>query len=540
MFNKSKHRAKTPLLQLLMRALRISRQSRLSGIPASELYAMQQEEAVVAQNTFSRRQFIRNTAMAAVALGAGGLMSSCDKDDAQSLDYSRKITIVGGGMAGLHAAYILQKSGIGSTIYESSSRAGGRMYTAKNLMGDGFVTELGGEFIDSTHEDMLNLADEFGLTLLDTLSASETALIKDAYFFEGQHYSLQEVITAFDAIAPQMSADIDSLPDFISYADPGTATNFDNLSISAYLASLGVSGWLRSLLEAAYITEYGLEADVQSCINMLYLISTDVSAGTFDIYGESDERYKIEGGNQQITDKLADKLSEQIHFEHKLTAIKQNANGNYTLTFDNGGSTTDIVSEFVIMTIPFTILRELDISQAGFSTKKMQAINELGYGTNAKLFLGFNSKPWRDAGYTGYLFTDEIIQSGWDNTQLQNVQGGSYTVYLGGNQGVSVGDGTPASQADIYLPKLNSIFTGMTTAFNSKTERFHWPTFSHAKGSYACYKTGQWTSIAGAEQETSGKMFFAGEHCSFDYQGYMNGAAETGRVAAEAILNFIG
>lgn len=538
MFNKPIRRAKTPLMQLLMRALRITQQSKMSGIPTDELLALQQQHAL--QNAISRRRFIRNTALAAMAVGAGSLLPSCKKDS-DTLDYSRKITIVGGGMAGLHAAYVLQKAGIGSTIYEASARAGGRMYTAKNLMGDGYVTELGGEFIDSIHEDMLNLANEFGLTLLDTQSASENALIKDAYFFNGQHYSLEDVIAAFDAIAPQMTADIDTLPDFISYADPGTAVNFDNLSISAYLNGLGVSGWMRALLEAAYITEYGLEADLQSCINMLYLISTDTSAGALDIYGESDERYKIVGGNQQITDKLADKVADQIHFEHKLTAVKQNANGNYTLTFDTGsGSLMDIVSEFVIMTVPFTVLRETDISQAGFSAKKLQAINELGYGTNAKLFLGFNSKPWREAGYTGYLFTDEIIQSGWDNTQLQNVQGGSYTVYLGGNQGMTVGEGTASAQADLYLPKLNSIFNGMTNAFNTKTERFHWPTFPHAKGSYACYKTGQWTSIAGAEQETSGKMFFAGEHCSFDYQGYMNGAAETGRVAAEAILAAIG
>jgi monoamine oxidase len=59
------------------------------------------------------------------------------------------------------------------------------------------------------------------------------------------------------------------------------------------------------------------------------------------------------------------------------------------------------------------------------------------------------------------------------------------------------------------------------------------------KGSYACYKVGQWTTIAGAEIEPVGNLLFAGEHCSFDYQGYMNGGAETGRRAAESIINLL-
>ena len=80
-----------------------------------------------------------------------------------------RIAIVGGGMAGLNTAYKLQKAGLRATIYEGADRTGGRIFTATNLLGDGLTTELGGEFIDSTHEEMLALMDEFGLERLDTL-----------------------------------------------------------------------------------------------------------------------------------------------------------------------------------------------------------------------------------------------------------------------------------------------------------------------------------------------------------------------------------
>ncbi len=64
----------------------------------------------------------------------------------------------------------------------------------------------------------------------------------------------------------------------------------------------------------------------------------------------------------------------------------------------------------------------------------------------------------------------------------------------------------------------------------------HWPEHPFTRGSYACYKVGQYTTIRGAEIKPVGNLFFAGEHCSSYYQGFMNGAAETGRMAANEVV----
>jgi monoamine oxidase len=90
------------------------------------------------------------------------------------------------------------------------------------------------------------------------------------------------------------------------------------------------------------------------------------------------------------------------------------------------------------------------------------------------------------------------------------------------------------------MPGVERVFPGTQAAFNGRTSRFHWPTHPFTLASYACYRPGQWTTLAGAEIEPVGGLFFAGEHCSYDYQGYMNGAAETGRRAAEAVLDALG
>ena len=128
------------------------------------------------------------------------------------------------------------------------------------------------------------------------------------------------------------------------------------------------------------------------------------------------------------------------------------------------------------------------------------------------------------------------IQTGWDNTQLQNSAGAGFTVYQGGKRGLALGDGTPDSQAPKFVSQLDQMWPGCSAAFTGKAARMHWPEHPFTKGSYACYKPGQYTTIRGAEIKPVGNLFFAGEHCSSYFQWFMNGAAETGRMAAQDVI----
>jgi monoamine oxidase len=89
------------------------------------------------------------------------------------------------------------------------------------------------------------------------------------------------------------------------------------------------------------------------------------------------------------------------------------------------------------------------------------------------------------------------------------------------------------------LPDLERIFPGARAAATGRVARWHWPSDPFVRGSYACWKVGQYTSIAGAEFEPVGRLLFAGEHTSLEHQGYMNGAAETGRRAAQIVRRFV-
>jgi monoamine oxidase len=263
-----------------------------------------------------------------------------------------------------------------------------------------------------------------------------------------------------------------------------------------------------------------------------------VQNGRFKIFGISDERYKIKGGNQLICDKLAEQLSGQILTDHELISIKKNNDNSYSLNFKSNNKTSSVNADIVLITIPFNLLRNVNM-EPSWPGWKRDAIFNIGYGKNSKLMLGFTNRYWRNIGYAGYYFTDSILQSGWDNSELQAPISGGLTIYSGGNQALAVGNGSVQLQANIHLPLLNTMYPGAIANFNNKAERFIWPTYRWSKCSYTCFHPGQYTTIAGNEIKPVGKIFFAGEHCSYNFQGYMNGGAETGRRAAEEILKLL-
>jgi len=511
------------------------------------------EETSIKPNPSQRRQFLSDTAKLAAGAALIPILDSCTKA-AEGLNAGRleglensavknpaapRIAIIGGGIAGLHAAYILKNTGLTATVYEAANRVGGRMFTARNLMGQGLTTELGGEFIDSIHTDMLNLAKTFGLELIDTKLPNTSPLKSQAYFFNGKHYSEQEVIDAFTPYITKIKADQQGMSALIT-ADSHSEFDkmLDNMSMAQYFDRIGLNGWLRDLLDVAYVTEFGQPIQQQTALNFLWMISPKITDGSFEIFGYSDERYKIKGGNDQIINKLAAELKNQIETSHELTTISQNNDGSQSLSFKMATGNKTVTADFVLLTLPFTLLRNVAVSPA-WPEWKRKAIFDIGYGNNSKLMIGFKNRYWNKLGYAGYYFTESMLQSGWDNSELQTPTEGGLTIYSGGEQALNVGSGTIAGQVSQHLPLLERMYPGANANLNGKMERFIWPTYKWTKCSYTCFKPGQYTTIAGNEIKPVNNIFFAGEHCSYDYQGYMNGGAETGRRAAESIIKKI-
>lgn len=461
-----------------------------------------------------------------------------------------RIVIVGGGIAGLNAALTLRDAGYASTIYEASNRIGGRMHSDTTSWTNGQVSEHCGELIDSTHKMILGLAKRFNIAA-DDLIAAEPRQSTETYYFLGQYYPRTQANADFNAVWQAVKKDLNAAgyPTLYNYFNSAGA-ELDNLTIYDWIETR-VPGGHRSpmgqLLDVAYNIEYGGETNLQSSLNLIYLLGYQSAPGNFRMFGRSDERYRLAGGNEQLPRAIADVLpAASIQTGTSLTAITKNSNGTYDLDFRRGNVKFSMTADRVILALPFSILRNLDFSAAGFNGIKAVAIQQIGYGTNAKLHLQFKDRLWNQPGpwgiSNGSSFSDTGYQNTWDVTRAQAGATGILVDYTGGNIGASfTGDTSNPSVVQSYalqfLSQLQPVFPGIAGRWNGRATLDTPSRNPYLLGSYSYWKKGQYTTFAGAERERSGNCHFAGEHCSINFQGYMEGGAQEGARAANEILN---
>jgi monoamine oxidase len=465
-----------------------------------------------------------------------------------------RIAIVGGGIAGLNAALTLQDAGYGSAIYEASSRVGGRMHSDTASWVEGQVSEHCGELIDSRHKVILGLAKRFGIPV-DDLLAAQPPQSTETYFFFGNYYTRDQANIDFKAVYNAVKKDLTaaSFPTLYNSYNPA-GYDLDHLSIYDWIETRvpgGHSSSMGQLLDVAYNIEYGGESTIQSSLNLIYLLAYQPDPGNFRIFGRSDEHYHLRGGNEGLPKAIAAPLPSgnpavSIQLNTSLTSIAKNNDGTYTLSFASGRAKLSVTTDRVVMAIPFSILRNLNYSKANFNQVKTTGIQQLGYGTNSKLHLQFNTRLWNQPGpwgiSTGTTYADTGYQNTWDVSRAQTGGAGILVDYTGGNIGASF-SGNPndpavvSAYAQSFLSQLEPMFPGITQEWNGRATLDYPAGNPYLLGSYSYWKVGQYTLFSGSERERSGNCHFAGEHCSINYQGYMEGGAEEGARAANEILS---
>jgi monoamine oxidase len=84
------------------------------------------------------------------------------------------------------------------------------------------------------------------------------------------------------------------------------------------------------------------------------------------------------------------------------------------------------------------------------------------------------------------------------------------------------------------------VFPGVTALWNGRVALSAWPRNPCSRGAYAYWPTDYCHRYAGYERVRQGNTHFAGEHCSIDCQGYMEGGATEGQRAAVEVLSNLG
>ncbi|MFH8839300.1 flavin monoamine oxidase family protein [Streptomyces sp. NPDC017868] len=507
----------------------------------------------------SRRTVLGGLA-AGVGLAAAGTVVGAARPARADTAPQPVIAIVGAGIAGLTAALRLADHGIASAVYEADTRVGGRIHSnpAGSYWGDGQTSEWGGELIDTGHTRMQGLAARFGLPL-DDLRAAEPVGATEVYRFDGAYYTYAQASADFKKLKPALQQDLATFDWPVAWdaANSPGAVALSNMSLHDWIATRvpgGHASPFGQLLDVAYTTEFGMDTPSSSALGIIGMLGYQPVPNGFALFGESDTRYHVRGGNQRLPQAIAAALPPgTVRHGWRLQSVAAAPGGRQLLTFAADGCTRTVLADHTVLALPAGVLQRLNLSAAGFDSRKLAGIAAMRMGQNCKLSLQFDTRHWNASGpwgiASGSTMSDTGYQTSWDSSRAQPGGKGILTVYAGGSHAADFTPSAPfrtaadpqiAGYALTALAQLEPVFPGLTAHWTGKATLAAWPLNPNAYGSYAGMPTGYAHRYGGYEGVRQGNTHFAGEHTSAMAQGYMEGGAESGERAADEILTDLG
>jgi monoamine oxidase len=548
--------ARSHAFRALIRALRIAQDCDARGIATRDGVERIAALALARRRSpRSRRDFLAGAGAAALVGGAHVFTPFAGRAFAAPRRPVVDVGIVGAGLAGLACADTLRVRGVAATVYEARERVGGRVFS----MGGGFagpvafpgqVIERGGELIDTTHVTMKAYAREFGIELEEM--AKEWLPGESRFHLNGALVSEAAVVDEWRELVARLRPDLAKLSNDI---DAFTSSEFDrqldNTNLASYLASRGAGPLIAAALDVAFTTEYGLEIAEQSALNLLFFMHID-RRSRFQPFGVfSDERYHCVRGNQQIPEAIAARLPGRIELAHRLLAVRRRADSRLELTFDRQGRTSTAVHDAVVLSIPFNLLREVEFdANVGLTPGKRYAIDNVVYGWNAKMHVGMRGRFWGAYGSNGEVWaTMPDVQLVWEpNPSRASATDAVLLDYSGGDRALGLRPGKVQDEAGRFVEGLEEALPGaVARAKRDARGQYlahleHWPSDPFTRGAYTCNQPGYFTRILGHEGRPEGNLFFAGETTDpfYEWQGFMEGAANSGIRAANEVLATVG
>ncbi|WP_275955991.1 flavin monoamine oxidase family protein [Nonomuraea sediminis] len=520
------------------------------GMPVAELRGLRADPTGL-----GRRELFKRAALLGLGVTAAAALPRPARADVVAKPIKpARIAIVGGGIAGLTAALTLRDAGGNPTVYEANpSRVGGRMYSQRSIWLNGQTSEIGGELIDTGHKKMLELCRRFNLPVVDFVHSGPSGA-EEILRIDGKYYPRDQADADFKDIYQQLHADLVGAGDVMWNSATPEGIALDNLSLYDWIESRvpgGHTSPLGQFLDVAYNVEYGADSVDQSSLALVLLLGFQPNPGHFNVWGLSNERYHVVGGNDQVPNAIAATMpSGSIQMGWKLLAVRANADGTQTLTFDNGGTTKTVTADHTILTVPLPILQGLDLSRAGFDARMTNLLRDARMGYCTKLNMQFNTRPWVGTGpwpgiSAGDSFTDESWQQVWDTTKCQPGSTGILLQYGGGSLAKALNPAGPFStDSDPYVRTLvgnvltgvEKVFPGTKAQWNGRAQLSAWHKNPYSLGAYSYWPVGYLHRYAGYEGVAQGNVHIAGEHTSYDFQGYMNGGAVEGERAANEVI----
>ncbi|WP_246845073.1 NAD(P)/FAD-dependent oxidoreductase [Bdellovibrio sp. NC01] len=499
----------------------------------------------MAKNTFSRREFLKISALSSSAFALGACASLDRLFMGDKRDLSNEVIIIGAGAAGLAAAYALKKKKIPFRIFEASARVGGRVQTVSLFPETGPVGELGAEFFEESHQTIFALAKELNLPVreIKTQSGLETQI----FSFNGQIYRAKDIQAKMKTLQGpirRVLADLYRQQEVtLTYKNAlqyERSSYYDSLSLRDLLNnwSTEVDPLVLKLIEAQAVARFGVDAESQSSIHFLETIDSE---GSSLLTGRP--TYRMEGGLSNLMTTLYGRVAGVIpdYFvktNNVLTELSEKK-GVFTLVFRTPNGSEKYTTKNVICTIPFSKLRQVSgLQDLSFSSLKKEAILTQDYATHSKGVLAFSEAFWKKKnGKTpanlGNFTGDFLSQKFWDSGRAQDGQQGLMTYLRAGKSGAETGGGAP----QLAIQDLSLIYSDVKQQELLTSQVLNWSQRTWVEGSMAYFKKNQYMRYKGvaAEPEYGGRFLFAGEHTSVRFAGTLHGALESGITAASLV-----
>jgi monoamine oxidase len=225
-----------------------------------------------------------------------------------------------------------------------------------------------------------------------------------------------------------------------------------------------------------------------------------------------------------------------VKLQSVLRRVTQNADG-VMAAIESNGRIHESRFDYLVCTLPATTLRDI-VFEPALPEAQWQAIATLKYGAATKTALQFSRAPWRKRGQPRAFGTPFGIGAVWDGNEEQGSRGatskpGILTLLAGGGASEETRTMLAVEGPERIVRELSwlDLAKADLTAWTSMSwERELW---SH--GGYAFFDTRYVPANRYWLARPFGRVFFAGEHTSLRWQGYMNGAVETGLRAAEEV-----
>ena len=449
----------------------------------------------------SRRDFIRQGSLA-----SGGLVLASSSLAGFFIGTKPKVIIIGAGFAGLSAAYSLYKKNIDFIILESRNRIGGRVFSHTMDETENLVIELGAEWVGASHKTLINLSAEMGLTLEN--NQLDTQLIYRGRYFkkdewdytEGWKKKFKQLLAGYKHLTKTERDKLDKI-DWWRYLVNNGCEGLD-LDIRKLTGSTDFGETIRSVSALAALAEYAESSP------------------------KNEMDYKIKGGNSLLAKKLAEKIgTAKIKKGYKVKRIVQGA--KVTVYCDNGEK---FEADKLICTAPTFATKKIQWEPA-LPLPMRNAMDELQYARINKNPVLFKERFWKDESFD--ILTDTPAHYLYHATKNQISKKGVLISYTIGDKAAVIADQSDAWKADMLQQSLSPYFGDIKNIIEKQTN-YYWGEDEYSKGAYAIYGKGQMKDVFPVLQQSFLHTHFAGEHIA-DWQGFMEGAIETGRDAAAKI-----